>query len=31
VLYEEVTGKKPPAKTNYTVIDAERKDPEDAA
>ena len=31
VLYEEVTGKKPPAKTTYTVIDAERKDPEDAA
>jgi len=31
VLYEEVTGKKPPPKTTYTVIDADRKDPDDAA
>ena len=31
VLYEEITGKRPSTKTTYTVIDAERKDPEDAA
>jgi len=31
VLYEELTGKRPNPKTTYTVIDAERKDPEDAA
>ncbi|GHU14744.1 hypothetical protein FACS189441_5120 [Betaproteobacteria bacterium] len=30
VLYEEITGKKPNAKTTYTVIDGERKDPGDA-
>ena len=28
VLYEEITGKKLNPKTTYTVIDAERKDPE---
>lgn len=26
VLYEEITGHKPPAKTSYEVIDAERQD-----
>ncbi|MGY0559815.1 hypothetical protein ACW7G2_03715 [Luteimonas sp. A277] len=31
VLYEEITGKRPSSKTTYTVIDGERKDPEDAA
>ncbi len=31
VLYEEITGTRPSTKTTYTVIDAERKDPEDAA
>lgn len=31
VLYEEITGKKPPPKTTYTVIHADRKDPGDAA
>jgi len=31
VLYEEITGKKPNPKTTYTVIDAERKDPDAAA
>ena len=31
VLYEEITGRKPSAKTTSTEIDAERKDPGDAA
>ena len=31
VLYEDITGKKPPPKTTYTVIEAERKEPDDAA
>lgn len=31
VLYEEITGKRPSPKASYTVIDAERKDPKDAA
>ncbi len=31
VLYEEITGKRPSSKTTYTVIDGERKDPDDAA
>ena len=31
VLYEEITGKRSSTKTTYTVIDAERKGPEDAA
>lgn len=31
VLYEEITGKKPNAKATYTVVGADRKDPEDAA
>lgn len=30
VLYEEITGKRPNTKATYTVIDGERKDPEDS-